>query len=813
MPPGPVPVAVDDRVVDAGAPPATGTSTTAVPTTAVPTTTLAPEAAHAGLTAAEAARRLADVGPNSLPDTTVHPGVEALKKFWAPVPWMLEAAMVLELVLRDVTEAAVIAGLLVFNAGIGLYQEGKAHATLAALRSRLALDASVRRDGAWMIVPSSGVVPGDVVKLSLGAVVPADVDIVDGSVLLDQSSLTGESEPVESGAGDPTFAGALVQRGEATALVTRTGPRTKFGNSAELVRTAHVESSQQKVVLRVVRNIALFNGAVIVVLVAYAAQHGLGWSAIIPLVLTAVLAAIPVALPATFTLAAALGASALGKLGVLPTRLDAVDEAASVDVLCVDKTGTLTENRLTVDTVRPMAGFDRGQVLTYATLASDEGGQDPVDAAVRALGATDGMADPPTLTAYVPFDPARKLSEATATSGDEGSVHMVKGAFDTVAALSEPCDGAASAVAELEAQGSRVLAVAEGPTGGRPTLVGLVALADPPRADSAGLITRLGSMGVRTIMATGDAPRTASTVAEAVGLTGATCPPGPLPEGVRPEDYSVFAGIFPEGKYQLVKAFQTSGHVVGMCGDGANDAPALRQAQMGIAVSSATDVAKSAAGIVLTTSGLGGIVRAVTVGRLTYQRILTYTLNSLTKKITNVLLITLGLFITGQAVLTPMLMVIIMITGDFLGMSVTTDNVRPSTAPSVWRVGRLTRAGVALGLCFLAFCTGSLLVGRYTLGLGIGQLRTLTAVTLIFGGEAILYSVRERRHLWRSLPSRWMIAASVLDIVIITGLALGGFAMHALSPAIVGGVFVASAVFAVTFDFVKVPVFRRLGID
>jgi len=765
-----------------------------------------------GLTTAEANQTLAQVGPNALPDTTVHPLVQAAKKFWAPVPWMLEAAMVLEMVLGDFTEAAVIAGLLIFNAGIGLYQEGKAHSTLAALKSRLALDASVQRDGLWVIIPSADVVPGDLVKLSLGAVVPADVSITDGSVLLDQSSLTGESEPVELGAGAETFAGAFVQRGEATALVTQTGPRTKFGNSAELVRTAHVGSSQQKVVLRVVRNIALFNGAVIVVLVAYAITHGLGWSAIVPLILTAILAAIPVALPATFTLAAALGASALGKLGVLPTRLSAVDEAASVDVLCVDKTGTLTENQLSVASVHPMGDFNEAHLLTYATLASDEGGQDPVDAAVRDFGISHGMKSPPTLEQFIPFDPTKKLSEATITIGDNTRVRVVKGAYATVSALCDSSGPGPAAVAELEGQGYRVLAVAEGPTAGQLALTGLIALSDPPRSDSAALITELRTMGVRTVMATGDAPATAGIVAQAVGLEGAVCPAGKPPKDVSPEQFAVFASIFPQGKYDLVKSFQSSGHTVGMCGDGANDAPALRQAQMGIAVATGTDVAKSAAGIVLTTAGLSGIVDAVREGRLTYQRILTYTLNSFTKKITNVLFITLGLIITGHAILTPMLMVIIMITGDFLGMSVTTDNVKPSVAPSVWQIARLTKAGIAMGLCFLAFCTGSLVVGKYYLGMDIGQLQTLTAVTLIFGGEAILYCVRERRHLWKSFPSKWMVIATGGDILIISLLALSGIEMRPVSLMVLASVFAAAVLFGFVLDFVKVPVFRRFGI-
>jgi H+-transporting ATPase len=561
-----------------------------------------------------------------------------------------------------------------------------------------------------------------------------------------------------------------------------------------------------------VRNIALFNAAVIVALVAYAITDGLTWSAIIPLILTAILAAIPVALPATFTLAAALGAGALGKLGVLPTRLSAVDEAASVDVLCVDKTGTLTRNKLSVDSVQPMSVYDEAHVLTYATLASDEGGQDPVDGAIREMGLQHGMKSPPALAQFIPFDPTKKLSEATITDGDGKSVRIVKGAFDTVIALAKPSASGSATVKELEGRGLRVLAVAEGPSGGPMTLIGLIALSDPPRSDSAELISELASMGVRTVMATGDAATTAGIVAHAVGLEGKVCPAGPLPKDVRPEDFAIFAGIFPEGKYDLVKSFQKSGHTVGMCGDGANDAPALRQAQMGIAVSTATDVAKSAAGIVLTTAGLSGVVAGVREGRLTYQRILTYTLNSFTKKITNVIFITIGLVITGHAILTPMLMVIIMITGDFLGMSVTTDNVRPSSAPSVWQIAKLTKAGVVMGLCFLAFCTGTLLIGKYSLGLSVGRLQTLAAVTLIFGGEAILYCVRERRHLWRSLPSTWMIVATVADIMIISVLALRGIEMQAISVAVAVTVFAAAVLFGFFLDFIKVPVFRRLGI-
>ena len=486
-----------------------------------------------GLTSDEARRRLEKFGPNAVPDIAVHPLRRALTQLWAPVPWMLEGAVVLEIVLGKYIEAGVIAVLLAFNAALGFLQEGRAQATLDALKSRLALNASVRRDNAWATVPASGLVPGDIVKLSLGAVVAADVRLTEGEILLDQSMLTGESVPIEAAPGFETYAGALVRRGEAVAEVTATGARTKFGRTAELVRTAHVESSQQKAVVRVVRNLAVFNGCLTVVLVGYAHARKMPGGEIVPLVLTAVLASIPVALPATFTLAAALGARALAKLGVLPTRLSAVDEAASIDVLCADKTGTLTQNQLAVTAVHAMPGFDEPHVLGLAALASSDGGQDPVDAAIRAAAAKQVASDLPKLAKFVPFDPASKMSEATALDSSGAAVRTVKGAFTAVAGIAQAPPDASTTADQLEARGYRVLAVAVGPPKAL-KFAGIIALSDPPRADSAALIAELHSLGVRTVMITGDAPATAEIVAREIGLDGSVCPPGPIPTGCVP---------------------------------------------------------------------------------------------------------------------------------------------------------------------------------------------------------------------------------------------------------------------------------------
>ncbi len=771
-----------------------------------------PDTATSGLTSEDASKRLQKDGPNAIPDTSAHPLRDVLAKFWSPVPWLLELAIVLQVGLHKYLEAAVIAGLLIFNAALAYFQEARAQATLAALKQRLALNASVRRDGAWKTIPAAEVVCGDLIKLSLGGVVAADVRLLDGSVQLDQSMLTGESLPVEAGAGFNTYAGALVRRGEATAEVTATGVRTKFGHTAELVRTAHVVSSQQKTVLKIVRNLACFNAAVIVLIGTYAYFRSMPWTEIVPLLLTSVLAAIPVALPATFTLAAALGARALAKLDVLPTRLSAVDEAGTMDVLCCDKTGTLTANQLSVTSVTAMDGFDEAGVLGLAALASSDGGQDSVDAAIRSSASHKPMTNPPKLKNFIPFDPAKKTSEATATDSKGGSERIIKGAFTVVSGLTK-LEPKGAAIAEgLEKKGFRVLAVAAGADGSI-QIVGFIALSDPPRSDSASLISELKGLGVRTVMVTGDAPETAMIVAHDVGLDGPICPPGAIRDAVKPSDFAVFAGILPEGKFDLVKAFQKSGNAIGMCGDGANDAPALRQAQIGIAVSTATDVAKSAAGMVLTKAGLGGIVAAVKEGRITFQRILTYTLNSVIKKIVQVLLLAIGLVMTGHAVLTPMLMVIVMITGDFLAMSLTTDRVRPSPMPNSCNVGKITGAAVLMGMCFLAFCVGVLAFGKFEMRLGIEELRTLSVVAIVYGSQATIYALRARRHMWGLRPTIWLVLSSVTDLAVITVLADRGIAMAQLSVPILGCELAAAVLFGLILDAVKIPILSRVGID
>jgi H+-transporting ATPase len=723
---------------------------------------------------------------------------------------MLEAAILLQLALGVYVEAAVIAALLLFNATLGFMQEGRAGAALAALKKRLSPTALVRRDGEWMRLPAAELVPGDAIRLPLGTLVPADAIIASGAVLVDQSMLTGESVPADANAGSQVYAGSLVRRGQAVAEVTATGSRTYFGRTAELVRVAHAASTEQAAIFAVTRNLVIVNGAIAILIVAYAYLVALPASDLIRLALTALLATIPLALPATFTLSAALAAQTLAGRGVLLTRLTAAHEAAAMDVLCADKTGTLTRNALEVIDVVAMPGFNRERVLGLAVLASSEADQDPIDAAMRGAALSAGPA-PERLLRFVPFDPATKTAEAFAIDRDGSELRVIKGAFEVIAKMAQAPPDARRTVDDLAAQGHRIIAVAAGPRHAM-CIVGLVALSDPPREDSAALIASLRDMNVRTVMVTGDSAVTAAAIASKVGITGAVCPPERLSEAASTDAFGVFARVVPEEKFRLVKTLQHDGHVVGMCGDGTNDAPALRQAQIGIAVSTATDVAKAAAGMVMTEPGLAGVVFAVREGRIAFQRLLTYTFNMLVKKFEIVLFLAIGLILTGHAVLTPALMVILFMTNDFLAMSLTTDRASFAPHPSVWRMPNIIAAAVILGMCKLSFSISLLAYGKLGLELDAGKLQTVAFATLVFGNQAVLYVLRERGRLWSSRPGTWVLASSAADIALVSALALSGTLMAPLPWQLLAGVLIAAVAFALILDQIKLPITRAFKV-
>jgi H+-transporting ATPase len=768
----------------------------------------------AGLSTLEVKSLRTEFGPNTVAEEDVHPIKRLAMHFWAPVPWMLEATIVLQIAIGQELTALMVALLLFLNVALSSFQESRANAALALLKQRLSLKSRVKRDGIWVEVTAAELVPDDIVQVSLGDIVPADIALLSGSLLVDQSMLTGESIPVDISVGQRTYSGGLVRRGEAIAKVAATGARTYFGRTAELVSVAHVESAEQKAVLGVVRNLTAVNFVIAIGIVAYALVISINVQQIALLVLTAMLSAVPVALPATFTLAAALGARTLAMKGVLLTRLSALHEAATIDVLCADKTGTLTLNELAVRAVVPIKpGYQETDVLGFAALASSVDGLDPIDAAIRnsiSKGMGAGRA-PSAATSFKPFDPATKMAEATAID-KSGEIRIIKGAPAATGSLVPITAQSNAALDALTRAGYRTLAVAAGAPESL-ELIGFIAFGDPPRPDSAELLTELRSLGVRPVMITGDAAVTAATVARAIGLSGPVCLAGNIPESVGPEDFAVYAGVFPEQKFQLVKAFQRKGHAVGMCGDGANDAPALRQAQMGIAVSTATDVAKAAAGVVLTEPGLGGIVACIKEGRSAFQRVLTYTLMMLVNKCVTLIVLGVGLVITGHAVLTPLLQAISMLTNDFVTMARAADRARPSAYPNAWRVRNLTLAAIPLGTFRLLYLIGILSLGWSVMGLSPEQMQTLTFTMLVFAGQGNVYVLRERGRLWHSRPAPIMMLASACDVMVVGCLAAGGILMSPLPLKIIAMLVLATVLFTFAMDSIKLAVFARLRID
>jgi H+-transporting ATPase len=766
-----------------------------------------------GLTSAEAKQRLIQYGPNIVAEDRPHPWLLLLRKFWAPVPWMLEATIALQFALGKANEAGIIAILLVFNAVLGFAQEHRANNALALLKGRLAIQVRVLRDKVWQQMTAQELVPGDVVHLRMGDLAPADIRLLDGQVLLDQSALTGESLPVDASAGATVNAGAIVKRGEASGEVTATGVHTYFGKTAELVRSAKTASHLEILIVTIVKYLVTLDTILVAALLLYSWLHGIAMTEVLPFALILLVASVPIALPATYTLATALGALELARNGVLVTRLSAIEEAAAMDVLASDKTGTITQNSLALSALQSYAPCTDNDLLRWAALASDHATQDPIDLAIlNAAQSRDLLSTTPRRLRFIPFNPETKRSEASYDQNGS-KLRVLKGAPRMIAALVKDGLDIAADVERLGADGSRVLAVAVEAGSDGLQLAGLVALQDPPREDSKLLIQNLHDLGVRVLMVSGDGPSTARAVAEKVGIGTRVCSPENLHKAIQQGvlDYDVFARVLPEDKFRLVQALQQSGHVVGMSGDGVNDAPALKQAEVGIAVANATDVAKAAASLVLTNPGLADVKAAVETSRRINQRMLTYTMNKIIKTAEIAIFLSVGVMLTGVFVITPLLIVLLLFTNDFVTMSIATDHVSFARKRERWNIPNLMLtsgilAGFVLILSFAVFFTG-----RDWLHLPLNQLQTLIFVMLVFTGQGNVYLVRERRHFWQSIPSHWLLVASLLDILVVGVLSTQGILMAAIPLWLVSALLVLVLVYLTVVDFIKIRVFRHFG--
>ena len=718
-------------------------------------------------------------GYNEVPEKKSNPLLKFLSKFWGLTAWMLELIIVLSWFLHKQSDAYVVIGLLVFNAIIGFIQEQNAANAVEALKKKLQVNAKVLRDGIWKTVTAHELVPGDIIRIRIGDFVPADVKITQGEIGVDQSALTGESMESEKGPKEIIFSGSIVSRGEASGIVVLTGVNTYFGRTVQLVQIAKPKLHIETIISKVTKWLLIIVGVLLLIAFMTSLAQGVNPVEILPLMLVLLLGAIPVALPAMFTVSMALGSLELVKKGVLVTRLSAPDDAAQMDILCVDKTGTITMNKMSVAKIIPLNGYSENDVLVYGTLASQEANHDSIDMAFINAARKKNIIDS-TLEqkSFTPFDPKTRRTEATVMKGNQ-EFQVMKGAFDV---LAQVCGLTEKNKADLDTQidtlakdGYRTLAVAKKQTKHKPELVGLVALHDPPRPDSKKLINDIRNLGVSVKMLTGDALPIAKEIARMVGIGDKIVKASELKELTNSnaakaaelvEKSDGFAEVYPEDKYLIVKDFQAKGHIVGMTGDGVNDAPALKQAEVGTAVSSATDVAKGAASIVLTDEGLVDILGPIKIGRMMFQRINTWVLNKISRTILKTCFVVFAYLILGKFVISASAMLIMIFMTDFVKISLSTDNVRWSQKPSKWDINGLVKVAMVLGLLMVVEAIGLLYIGLnyFNLAINSGALSTFSFEILFFFAIFSIFIVREKRHFWTTAPSKTLLIVMLADM-------------------------------------------------
>jgi H+-transporting ATPase len=734
-----------------------------------------------------------------------------LSKFWGLVPWMIELALIIDLVLGRWIEAIIIFAWLVFSAFLGFYQEDRAQRALMLLRQRLVVNARVNRDNEWKTIPASEIVPGDVCYLRTGDVIPADILIFDGQIQVDQSQLTGESLPVELGPQNIAYAGSLVTRGEAIGKVLATGVRTHFGKTAELVGLAKAPARLEILITSIAKYLTLFDVALVAAVFVTTVFQGLSFIAVLPFIFLLLVASVPVSAPVMFTMSATLGSQMLTKNGVLVTRLSAVEDMATMDVLCLDKTGTLTENRLAVEKVVAFAPTTEEEVLSLAAQASSEAAQNPIDAAIVNEARKRNLINSQlSRLKYFPFDPNKKYSECL-VSYNGLEKRIILGEPFTIAKLTNSSSSIIDEVEKLASEGNRVLALASSENEDQSSLkiIGLIALSDPIRPDSKELISKLHQNGIRVLILTGDNEATAKSVAAKLGLVGKVAPRGLLKsktDAKEIEKYEIFAEVFPEDKFFLVKELQRNGHIVGVTGDGVNDAPALKQADVGIAVANATDAAKAAAGIVLTEPGFRGIVVAIDISRRIYQRMQNWTLAMITRKLSIPLFLSVGVLFFRTFVISPLLMVLFMFTGDVATFALSTDKVVPSPKPNRWNVRSLVKTGLIFASLLFLFSVGIFWSAKNVFRLSELETQTLIFVWLVFSaGQAALYTTRTRKFFWeKPYPSKWLILATIADISLTIILAIQGWLMARIEFSMILLALLLSFVYLTISDLIKV---------
>jgi len=772
----------------------------------------------AGLTTVEALQRLQHYGPNEIAERHRNPVLEFLGYFWAPIPWMIEVALALSMAARHWTDAAIIGVLLAMNGLVAFFEEHQAANAIAALKQRLASSARVLRDGGWVTVAVRELVPGDVVRVRLGDVVPADLRVLDDVTLeVDQSALTGESLAVSRGHGESLYSGSVLVRGEADALVCTTGASSYMGKTAALVESAGTVSHFQRAVLRIANYLIVLAVALVTLTVVVSLFRGNPVLQTLEFALVVTIASIPVALPAVLSVTMAVGARQLAHQQAVVSHLPAVEELGGIDLLCSDKTGTLTQNRLAIAAHWTAEGIADDQLLTVAALASRSEDNDLIDVAVIAA-----VGERPVVRVdqFVPFDPVSKRTEARVCDADGQTFRVSKGAPQVIAALCDG-DGAANQVNDVverfATRGHRSLGVAKTDGDGSWRLMGVLGLADPPRDDSAATITAAKELGIDVKMVTGDQVAIGREIARQVGLGEQILDAATLDDsadddlGARVEATDGFAQVFPEHKYRIVRLLQARGHIVGMTGDGVNDAPALKQADAGIAVAGATDAARAAADVVLLAPGLSVIVAAIGQAREIFARLTSYATYRIAETIRVLLLITLAIVFMNFFPVTAVMIVLLALLNDGAILSIAYDRVRGAPKPVRWDMRVVLTIATVLGVIGVVATFVLFFLAAKVFGLDHDIIRTMIYLKLSVAGQLTIFLTRTRGPFWsRPAPAPLMLGAVIGAQTIATLVAVYGVAMTPLGWRWAGLVWAYAVVWFLFNDRVKLAAYYWL---
>jgi len=796
--------------------------------TASASSTTTPQQAG-GLTSAEAARRLQQYGPNALQEKKVSFIKMLLGYFWGPIPWMIEVAAILSAAVQHWPDFFIILALLLFNAGVGFWQEYTAGNAVDALKKELAQKARVLRDGVWSVIDAAALVPGDVVRIRLGDVVPADGKLIDGEYLsVDQSALTGESMPVTKKLGEDIFSGTIVKQGEVLAEVTATGQNTRFGKTAGLVEQAKTVSHFQKAVLTIGDYLIYVSLVLVAILVLVQLHRHAPWLDLVQFALILTVASIPVAMPAVLSMTMAVGAMLLSKKKAIVTRLESIEEMASMDILCSDKTGTLTQNKLTLGDVETFAAADAQEVLLMASLASREEDRDAIDEAVL-----QGLQDTDRLKSYeqvkfVPFDPVHKRTEATVRAADGTNLLVTKGAPQVIMEMAKlnavDLKRANEVVNDFAAQGYRALGVGMKKEGEQELkFLGILSLFDPPREDSAETIARAGKYGVNIKMVTGDNLAIAKQISEKLHLGTDILKSDILPVqgkretqdvdlGLKVEKAEGFAEVFPEHKFSIVRILQARDHITGMTGDGVNDAPALKQADVGIAVSGATDAARAAADLVLTSPGLSVIITAIEEARRIFERMNSYAIYRISETIRIMFFVVLAMIFFNFYPITAIMIILLAFFNDIPIMTIAYDHTGLEQNPVRWDMQQVIAVATAMGIVGVLGSFGMLLIAIDWLHLDVTQVQTYVFLKMAVAGHLVLFVARTKGHFWkRPWPAPIMIWSAVVTKAAATLLAAYGFGFIApISWPEIALIWLYSILSAILTDLVKVQVYRHM---